>query len=99
MRKSYKFRLHLTKEQGAGKYVELVNPYNTSQKCSICGNIVPKGLSIRVHKCPKCGIELDRDVNAAINIQNICTLGTTERACGVTDVGMGKQKTTCFNRW
>ncbi|WP_083754940.1 helix-turn-helix domain-containing protein [Methanococcoides burtonii] len=45
MRKSYKFRLYPTKEQGASKYVELVNPYNTSQKCSICGNIVMKGIS------------------------------------------------------
>ncbi|MDR6223488.1 transposase [Methanococcoides alaskense] len=80
MWKSYKFRLYPTKEQGAGKYVELVNPYNTSQECSGCGNIVRKGLSVRVHKCPECGIELDKDDNAAINILNICTVGTTERA-------------------
>jgi len=78
-----------SKAEEAGKYVELVNPYNTSQKCSNCGNIVRKALSVRIHKCPECGLELDRDVNAAINILNLCTVGTTERACGVTDVGLG----------
>lgn len=46
----------------------LVNPRNTSQICSNCGKPVPKGLSVRVHKCPHCGLVLDRDVNAAINI-------------------------------
>ncbi|MDA0524395.1 RNA-guided endonuclease InsQ/TnpB family protein [Methanococcoides alaskense] len=78
-----------SKVEEAGKYVELVNPYNTSQKCSSCGNIVKKGLSVRVHKCPECGLELDRDINAAINILNLSTVGTMGRACGVTDVGLG----------
>ncbi len=78
-----------SKAEEAGKYVELVNPFNTSQECSSCGNIVRKALSVRIHKCPECGLELDRDVNAAINILNRCTVGTTGRACGVTDVGLG----------
>ncbi|MDO9518085.1 MAG: zinc ribbon domain-containing protein, partial [Methanosarcinaceae archaeon] len=29
---------------------------------------VPKSLSVRTHKCPYCGLEMDRDINAAINI-------------------------------
>ncbi|WP_406660539.1 transposase [Methanolobus sp. ZRKC3] len=77
------------KAEEAGKYVELVNPYNTSQKCSGCGSIVKKSLSVRVHKCPECGLVLDRDINAAINILNLCTVGTTDRACGVMNVGSG----------
>jgi len=44
-----------------------VNPAYTSQKCSRCGKIKEKDLSVRVHKC-ECGLEIDRDVNAAINI-------------------------------
>jgi len=52
----------------AGKRVVAVDPRNTSQMCSQCGEIVPKTLSDRVHKCPYCGLEMDRDVNAAINI-------------------------------
>lgn len=68
-----------TKAEYAGKIVELVNPKNTSQNCSGCGKSVPKDLSIRVHNCPFCGLVLDRDHNAAINILNrsISTVGTT----------------------
>lgn len=68
-----------SKAECAGKVVELVNPRNTSQDCSGCGKTVPKDLSIRVHSCPFCGLELDRDHNAAINILNksMYTVGTT----------------------
>ncbi|WP_081503461.1 zinc ribbon domain-containing protein [Sulfobacillus thermosulfidooxidans] len=31
-------------------------------------NFSKKGLSIRIHQCPTCGLEIDGDVNAAINI-------------------------------
>jgi putative transposase len=51
-----------------GKVTVAVPPHYTSVKCSRCGHQVPKTLSTRTHKCPKCGLELDRDVNAAINI-------------------------------
>ncbi|NET66333.1 MAG: transposase [Moorea sp. SIO1G6] len=44
-----------------------VNPAYTSQNCSQCGEIVKKSLSTRTHTC-KCGCQLDRDHNAAINI-------------------------------
>mgnify|MGYP000927464035 CR=1 FL=1 len=53
---------------GAGCEVILVNPKNTSQACSSCGSIVLKNLSVRTHVCPYCGLVLDRDVNAALNI-------------------------------
>jgi len=45
-----------------------VNPVNTSQICSGCGCVVKKDLSVRTHCCPRCGLTLDRDVNAARNI-------------------------------
>ena len=32
------------------------------------GEIVHKDLSVRVHECPHCGLVLDRDENAALNI-------------------------------
>jgi putative transposase len=44
-----------------------VDPRNTSQLCSGCGEYVPKTLDVRVHMCPYCGLVLDRDVNAARN--------------------------------
>ena len=52
----------------AGRTVVLVNLAYTSQDCSGCGERVPKALSVRVHLCPQCGLELDRDVNAALNV-------------------------------
>jgi putative transposase len=51
----------------AGSKVVLVNPNGTSQMCSRCGLTVKKDLSVRVHQC-ECGLVLDRDVNASINI-------------------------------
>ncbi|MDD3040439.1 transposase [Bacteroides sp.] len=70
------------KAESAGKKVVLVSPINTSQICSKCGNLVKKGLSVRVHKCPYCGLILDRDINAAINILRLGTNpgGTTALA-------------------
>jgi putative transposase len=56
------------KAADAGRKVVLVNPLNTSQMCSACGQIVKKDLSIRVHDCPYCGLTLDRDLNASRNI-------------------------------
>jgi putative transposase len=51
----------------ANRLVE-VEPYNTTIDCSKCGNKVPKALAIRIHECERCGLVLDRDHNAAINI-------------------------------
>lgn len=59
-----------------GRVTVAVNPAYTSQNCSNCGTTVKKSLSTRTHAC-KCGLELDRDWNAAINILNLAlsTLG------------------------
>ena len=63
-----------------GKVTVAVAPHNTSQNCSNCGKKVQKSLSTRTHKCPYCGYEADRDVNAAINIlkKGLSTLGHRE---------------------
>ncbi len=52
----------------AGKIIELVDPYWTSQTC-LCGHRVPKKMSVRIHKCPKCGLILNRDHVSAILIE------------------------------
>jgi putative transposase len=39
-----------------------------SQDWSACGKRVRKSLSVRTHVCPQCGLLLDRDRNAAVNI-------------------------------
>ena len=53
----------------AGKRVEAVNPAYTSQDCSGCGARMQKSLSVRTHVCTTCGLVMDRDENAARNIQ------------------------------
>ena len=53
----------------AGRRVIALPAAYTSQDCSGCGERVEKSLSIRTHICPSCGLVLDRDENAARNIQ------------------------------
>ncbi len=55
------------KAANAGRRVLFVDPKYTSQICSGCGAIVKKELDERWHSC-SCGVELDRDHNAALNI-------------------------------
>lgn len=56
------------KAENAGRECVLVDPRNTSKLCSRCGTLVEKSLAVRVHDCPVCGLRIDRDENAAINI-------------------------------
>ena len=66
------FRSVLTsKAENAGRQVIAISPAYTSQMCSGCGNIQKKTLAVRVHKCLDCGLVLDRDTNAAINIKAV----------------------------
>ena len=53
-----------------GFHFHQVDPKNTSQTCSACGQKSPKKLSlaIRTFDCSFCGNSIDRDHNAAINI-------------------------------
>jgi putative transposase len=57
------------KAERAGLMTIAVNPNGTTQNCSGCGQKVPKEIQDRWHSCPHCGLELDRDHNAAINIK------------------------------
>ena len=56
------------KAESAGGKVVKINPRNTSQKCSMCGEIAKKTLATRTHNCPNCGLKIDRDTNAAQNM-------------------------------
>ena len=56
------------KAENADRIFVKVNPRGTTQECFICGKIVPKNLSTRIHDCPHCSLVLDRDLNAAKNI-------------------------------
>lgn len=55
---------------GGRQYVE-VSARNSTRACSACRELTGprgwRGLSVRQWVCPTCGVEHDRDVNAAIN--------------------------------
>lgn len=62
------FKQYLTYKAGsAGREIRFVNPAYTSQTCPQCGTIKNIELSVRWINCG-CGLSLDRDHRAAINI-------------------------------
>ena len=64
----YKAELYGIKVVEAGRF------YASSKTCSHCGHIKKDlKLSDRTYTCPVCGIKLDRDLNAAINLANYKT--------------------------
>lgn len=65
------------KAEWAGRTVVMVDERNTSEQCSRCGQIVKKTLRCRIHSCPHCGLEMNRDLNAALNIlgRGLASLG------------------------
>ena len=75
------------KAAGAGRVFVEVNPKNTSQICSNCGEIVRKDLSVRIHLCPHCGFTISRDWNAAINILRR----------GLSSLAIGEEDTNVFS--
>jgi putative transposase len=65
-------RILNVKAEEAGRRVIAVNPAGTTQRCSACGNVVPKSLSERWHRCA-CGLSLGRDLNAARNVLQLAS--------------------------
>ena len=59
--------------------------YRSSKTCSGCGSVKAKlSLSERTYRCDSCGLVLDRDLNAAINIQVAGSAPETLNAHGET---------------
>ena len=59
------------KSNWKGKYFYQINThYPSTQTCSVCGNIDKKykDLKYRTYKCNNCSNNMDRDLNASINI-------------------------------
>lgn len=59
--------------------------YASSKTCSRCGHTKKElKLSERTYHCSECGLEINRDVNAAINLRNVAAgHAETLNACGV----------------
>jgi putative transposase len=84
---------------------------NTSINCCRCENKVPKSLAVRIHRCDKCGLVMDRDYNASINILNKglnifdqspqATIPQELRELTSVEISMRsrKQEATIFSEW
>ncbi len=62
------FNKLMYKAEWAGRQFVKVNPAYTSQDCSRCGHRQLLSLSDRIYNCPCCGLSMDRDMNASLNI-------------------------------
>lgn len=78
----------------SGKYyVEIGRFEPSSKKCSSCGSKQHITLAVRVYRCNNCGLHMDRDFNASINIRaaGISVLQNSfvefAHACGGSGVG------------
>jgi len=61
-------------------FIKIDRYFPSSKRCGSCGHIVEKlPLHIREWDCPKCGMNHDRDVNAA---KNILAAGLAVSVCG-----------------
>lgn len=72
------------KAERAGKLLVTVPTAGTTQRCSQCGTIVPKDLSVRVHDCHHCGFKATRDYNSALEIKRLM----------LNKIGMGLPEST-----
>lgn len=83
------------KAERAGAEVKEVSPHYTSQQCSGCGALVRKNLSVRVHRCG-CGLVMDRDENAALNILERAWPGTGQLSV-TPPLGGVLKEAVCFS--
>lgn len=78
------FRMLEYKCEREGTYFVSVRPEGTTKECAACGAVADKPLSSRTHSCRECGFEVDRDLNAALNVLSR----------GLDTVGVGHSEST-----
>ena len=78
-----------------GKHTQEVDARCTSIECFNCEERVVKDLSVRIHNCPNCGVSLDRDYNASINVLKRTT-GLSFAACGDLGVAQSMKQEISF---
>ncbi|MGL5807273.1 MAG: RNA-guided endonuclease InsQ/TnpB family protein [Xenococcaceae cyanobacterium] len=78
-----------------GKHTREVDARGTSIECFNCEERVVKDLSVRVHDCPRCGVSLDRDYNASINVLKR-TIGLSFATCGGLGVAQPMKQEISF---
>lgn len=75
----YEFRRQIEyKAIWSGREVYLADTfYPSSKTCSSCGNKKDISLNDRVYNCDKCSLEIDRDLNASLNLKQLYTVSST----------------------
>ena len=89
----YEFRrqLQYKAEMRGGQVIVADRFYPSSKTCSVCGyKLESLPLSVRKWKCPGCGTDHDRDLNAAINLKNMA-VSSTVTVCGEEGSGSSRQ--------
>ena len=78
------------KAESAGRRFVQVNPAYTTQTCSCCGARKKMPQNVRTYRCPVCGLEMNRDLNAAKNIlrAGLCSLGGAAPALALEAAGL-----------
>ena len=72
--------------------------YPSSQICSHCGNRkVDLKLSERTYKCPVCGLKIDRDLNASINLKHYLEFQGKSSLWRTKITGVARNSKTEFN--
>jgi len=75
----------------AATIIEADRFYPSSKTCSNCGNVKKNmPLEERIYKCKNCGLKMDRDLNAAINLKNMA-VGSTVTACRPENISVGQE--------
>jgi putative transposase len=75
-----------------GQVVLIDRWFPSSKQCSGCGYLLDElGLDVRRWTCPGCGTSHDRDVNAAINLENMA-VSSTVSACGGEGAGPARER-------
>jgi putative transposase len=78
------------KAERADRMIIEVDLRNTSKTCFGCSNLKDLTLQDRQYHCDACGIAMDRDINAAINIKRLGTsLATDKNASETHDFSQG----------
>lgn len=68
-------------ERRGGRLIVADQFFASSQICSCCGYRQAMPLNIRIFSCGGCGLVIDRDLNAAINLKNLAVRSTVS-VCG-----------------
>lgn len=72
-------RLERICEENGVEFIR-IDPAYTSQKCSSCGEVIKKSRRGETFKCASCGMKMDADFNASVNIlrRGVYSPSTTE---------------------